>query len=152
DAQPSFDQQTQQPVVTFRFDTRGAITFGEITSQNVNRRFAIVLDNQVITAPNIQQPITGGSGQIFGSFTSQTANDLAVLLRAGALPASLDVVEERTVTASLGADSVRGGVMAGIISAVSTVAFMMIAYGMFGIFANVALILNVGMVVGLLSV
>ena len=151
DSQPSFDQQTQQPVVTFRFDTRGAITFGEITSQNVNRRFAIVLDNQVITAPNIQTPITGGSGQIYGSFTPQSANDLSVLLRAGALPASLDVVEERTVTASLGADSIQGGVMAGIISAISTLAFMLIAYGMYGMFANIALILNVGLVVGLLS-
>ncbi|HHY49161.1 MAG TPA: protein translocase subunit SecD [Alphaproteobacteria bacterium] len=151
DAQPSFDQQTQQPVVTFKFDTRGAITFGEITSKNVNRRFAIVLDNQVITAPNIQQPITGGSGQIYGSFTPQSANDLAVLLRAGALPASLEVVEERSVTASLGADSIQGGVLAGIISAVSTLAFMVVAYGMFGIFANIALILNISMAVGLLS-
>src|SRR5690606_1211424 len=151
DSQPSYDQQTQQPVVTFKFDTRGAITFGEITSRNVNRRFAIVLDNQVITAPNIQTPITGGSGQIYGSFTPQSANDLSVLLRAGALPASLDVVEERTVTASLGADSVQGGVLAGIISAISALAFMLIAYGMYGMFANIALILNVGLVVGLLS-
>src|SRR5690606_22272792 len=89
DSQPGFDQQNNQPVVTFRFDTRGAITFGEVTSRNVGKRFAIVLDNQVVTAPVINQPITGGSGQIFGSFTPQTASDLAVLLRAGALPASL---------------------------------------------------------------
>src|SRR5690606_16168534 len=95
-AQPAFDQQTGQSVVSFSFDTRGAILFGEITSRNVGKRFAIVLDNQVITAPTIQQPITGGSGQISGSFTPQTANDLAVLLRAGALPATLDVVEERS--------------------------------------------------------
>jgi SecD/SecF fusion protein len=151
DSQPGFDQQTQQPVVTFKFDTRGAITFGEITSQNVNRRFAIVLDNQVITAPNIQQPITGGSGQIYGSFTPQSANDLSVLLRAGALPASLDVVEERSVTASLGADSIQGGAVAGGISAITTIAFMLIAYGLFGVFANIALVLNIVLIVALLS-
>src|SRR5690606_7378360 len=101
DAQPAYDQQRGIPVVSFRFDTRGAITFGEITAANVNQRFAIVLDNTVITAPVIQQPITGGSGQISGSFTTASANDLAVLLRACALPASLDVIEERTVDASL---------------------------------------------------
>jgi SecD/SecF fusion protein len=151
DSQPSFDQQTSRSVVTFKFDTRGAITFGEITSKNVGQRFAIVLDNQVITAPVIQQAITGGSGQISGNFTTQSANDLAVLLRAGALPASLDVVEERSVTASLGADSIRGGVMAGIISAISTLAFMFIAYGLFGAFANIALMLNIVLIVGLLS-
>lgn len=151
-AQPGFDQQTGRSIVSFTFDTRGAITFGQITSANVGKRFAIVLDNRVITAPVIQQAITGGSGQISGSFTPESANDLAVLLRAGALPATLDVVEERTVTASLGEDSVRGGFTAGIISAISTVAFMLIAYGLFGVFANLALILNVMMIIGLLSV
>ncbi|WP_332701212.1 protein translocase subunit SecD [Devosia sp.] len=151
DAQPSYDQQRAMPVVSFRFDTRGAITFGQITGANVGQRFAIVLDNQVITAPVIQQPITGGSGQISGSFTTASANDLAVLLRAGALPASLDIVEERSVGPSLGADSVRGGVTAGIIGGISTVAFMLIAYGTFGVFANIALILNVGLVIGTLS-
>jgi SecD/SecF fusion protein len=151
DAQPSFDQQRGIPVVTFRFDTRGAITFGEITSANVGQRFAIVLDEEVITAPVIQQPITGGTGQISGNFTTQSANDLAVLLRAGALPATLDVVEERSVGPSLGADSVRGGVTAGIIGGISTVVFMLIAYGLFGAFANVALVLNIGLVIGALS-
>ncbi|MHB1111362.1 MAG: protein translocase subunit SecD [Devosia sp.] len=151
DSQPSFDQQTSRSVVTFKFDTRGAIAFGEITSKNVGKRFAIVLDNQVITAPVIQQAITGGSGQISGNFTTQSANDLAVLLRAGALPATLDIVEERSVTASLGADSIRGGVLAGIISAISTLAFMLIAYGLFGVFANIALLLNIVLIVGLLS-
>ena len=151
DAQPSYDQQRGIPVVSFRFDTRGAITFGEITSANVGQRFAIVLDNTVITAPVIQQPITGGTGQISGNFTTASANDLAVLLRAGALPASLDVVEERSVGPSLGADSVRGGVTAGIIGGISTVLFMFIAYGLFGGFANLALLLNIGMVIGALS-
>lgn len=151
DAQPSYDPQRNIPVVSFKFDTRGAITFGQITGANVGQRFAIVLDNQVITAPVIQQPITGGSGQISGSFTTASANDLAVLLRAGALPASLDIVEERSVGPSLGADSVRGGLIAGIIGGISTVCFMLIAYGTFGVFANVALILNVALVIGTLS-
>lgn len=151
DAQPSYDQQRAMPVVSFRFDTRGAITFGQITAANVGQRFAIVLDNQVITAPVIQQPITGGSGQISGSFTTASANDLAVLLRAGALPATLNIVEERSVGPSLGADSVRGGVVAGLIGGISTVGFMLVAYGTFGVFANIALILNVGLVIGTLS-
>lgn len=150
-AQPGFDQQTSRSVVSFQFDTRGAITFGEITSKNVGKRFAIVLDNQVITAPVIQQPITGGSGQISGNFTPQSANDLAVLLRAGALPASLDVVEERSVGPSLGADSIRAGITAGAVASVLVLAFMVIAYGMFGVFANVALILNIFLILGSLS-
>jgi SecD/SecF fusion protein len=151
DAQPSYDPQRNIPVVSFKFDTRGAITFGQITGANVGQRFAIVLDNRVITAPVIQQPITGGSGQISGSFTTASANDLAVLLRAGALPASLNIVEERSVGPSLGADSVRGGLIAGVIGGISTVCFMLIAYGTFGVFANIALILNVGLVIGTLS-
>lgn len=151
DSQPGFDQQNQRPVVTFKFDTRGAITFGEITGKNVGRRFAIVLDNQVITAPTIQQPITGGSGQISGSFTTASANDLAVLLRAGALPATLDIVEERSVGASLGADSIKSGVTAGIVAGIAVIAFMLVAYGLFGVFANVSLILNIVLMVGGLS-
>lgn len=151
DAQPSYDQQRAMPVVSFKFDTRGAITFGQITGANVGQRFAIVLDDTVITAPTIQQPITGGSGQISGSFTTATANDLAVLLRAGALPASLDVVEERTVDASLGADSIRNGLTAGVIAAVLVVGFMVAAYGLWGVFANVSLVLNIILIFGALS-
>jgi SecD/SecF fusion protein len=151
DAQPSFDPQTSRPVVTFRFDTRGAITFGEITSRNVGQRFAIVLDNRVITAPVIQQPITGGSGQIQGTFTPQSANDLAVLLRAGALPASLDIIEERTVDASLGADSIQAGLTAGIVAGVLVIGFMVLAYGLWGIFANISLILNITLIFAALS-
>jgi SecD/SecF fusion protein len=143
DAQPSYDAQTNRPVVTFRFDTRGAVTFGEITSRNVGQRFAVVLDNQVITAPVIQQPITGGTGQISGTFTVESANDLAVLLRGGALPASLDVIEERTVDASLGADSIQAGITAGVVAAVLVLAFMVVAYGLWGVFANVSLVLNI---------
>jgi len=151
DAQPSYDQQRAMPVVSFKFDTRGAITFGQITAANVGKRFAIVLDNTVITAPVIQQPITGGSGQISGNFTTASANDLAVLLRAGALPASLDVIEERTVDASLGADSIQHGLTAGIIASVLVVCFMVIAYGLWGVFANVSLVLNILLLFGALS-
>ena len=105
----------------------------------------------MITAPNIQSPITGGSGQIYGSFTPQTANDLAVLLRAGALPASLDIVEERSVGPSLGADSIEAGVLAGIIGAIAVVTFMILAYGLFGVFADIAVMLNVVVILGALS-
>ncbi|GGA53254.1 protein translocase subunit SecD [Pelagibacterium lentulum] len=150
DAQPAFDDRNRS-VVTFRFNTQGAITFGEITSQNVGRRFAIVLDGQVITAPVIQQPITGGSGQISGNFTPESASDLAVLLRAGALPATLDVVEERTVGPSLGADSIEAGLTAGLIGTVGVAIFMLVTYGVFGIFAVIALALNVGMILAALS-
>lgn len=151
DAQPSYDQQRAMPVVSFRLDTRGAVTFGQITSANVGQRFAIVLDNQVITAPVIQQAITGGTGQISGSFTTATANDLAVLLRAGALPASLDIVEERTVDASLGADSIQHGLTAGVVASVLVIAFMVIAYGLWGVFANISLVLNIILIFGALS-
>jgi SecD/SecF fusion protein len=151
DAQPSYDSQRGIPVVSFKFDTRGAISFGEITSANVGKRFAIVLDNTVITAPVIQQPITGGSGQISGSFTTASANDLAVLLRAGALPASLNVIEERTVDASLGADSIQAGFTAGVVASVLVLGFMVIAYGVWGVFANVSLILNVILIFAALS-
>lgn len=150
-AQPAFDQQTGRSVVSFSFDTRGAIIFGDITSKNVGKRFAIILDNQVITAPVIQQPITGGSGQISGSFTPQSANDLAVLLRAGALPATLDVAEERSVGPSLGADSIKAGVTAGIVAMILVVTFMVIAYGLFGVFADISLALNVLLIVASLS-
>ncbi|MBN9333386.1 protein translocase subunit SecD [Devosia sp.] len=152
DAQPSYDSQRGIPVVSFKFDTRGAVTFSEITSANVGKRFAIVLDNTVITAPVIQQPITGGSGQISGNFTTASANDLAVLLRAGALPASLNVIEERTVDASLGADSIRAGLTAGVVASVLVVSFMVIAYGVWGVFANVSLVLNVILIFAALSV
>jgi SecD/SecF fusion protein len=151
DAQPGFDQQTGRSVVSFRFDTRGAVTFGDITSKNVGKRFAVVLDNQVITAPVIQTPITGGTGQITGNFTPQSANDLAVLLRAGALPVSLDIVEERSVGPSLGADSVHDGIMAGVVGGTLVIVFMIAAYGLFGIFADLAVSLNVLLILGGLS-
>ena len=152
DAQPAFDQQSGAPVVNFRFDSTGARQFGEVTRNSVGRPFAIVLDNKVISAPVIREPIMGGSGQISGNFTVQAANDLAILLRAGALPAPLNVLEERTVGPGLGADSSAAGESAAVIGSLAVVAFMIASYGFFGILANVALILNIAMVFAVLSV
>lgn len=150
-AEPGFDQRTNEPIVSFRFDTSGARRFGRVTQENVGRPFAIILDNQVISAPVIREPILGGSGQISGNFTVQGANDLAVLLRSGALPAKLTVIEERTVGASLGEDSVQAGKLAGAIGLAAVMVFMVLAYGLFGLFAAVALIINMAMIVGALS-
>jgi protein-export membrane protein SecD len=152
DAQPGFDQQTREPVVNFRFNTNGARRFGVVTQENVGRPFAIVLDNKVISAPVIREPITGGSGQISGSFSVQSANDLAILLRAGALPAPLTVVEERTVGPGLGADSIRAGTIATIVAAIFVILFMFVTYGVFGFIANLALITHVVLIFGLMSV
>ncbi|TPW29579.1 protein translocase subunit SecDF [Pararhizobium mangrovi] len=152
DAQPGFDQRSNEPIVTFRFDTQGAQSFGRATQQNVGKPFAIVLDNKVISAPVIREPILGGSGQISGNFTPQSANDLAILLRAGALPATLNVVQERTVGPGLGADSIAAGETAAVIGAIAVVAFMLIAYGFLGVLANVALLANLIMIIALLSV
>ncbi|WP_265519024.1 protein translocase subunit SecDF [Nitratireductor luteus] len=151
DAQATFDQRTNEPVVSFRFDTKGATRFGQATQENVGRLFAIILDGQVISAPQIREPILGGSGQISGNFTVQSANDLAVLLRAGALPATLTVIEERTVGPGLGQDSIDAGKVASMIGAVLVVAFMIAVYGLLGIFAVVALVANIAMIIAILS-
>jgi protein-export membrane protein SecD len=141
-ADPSFDQRDGQPVVSFRFDSRGARIFGQVTQQNVDKRFAIVLDGKVITAPNIIEPILGGSGQIQGSFTPESAKELADLLNAGALPAPLTIIEQRSVTAELGQDAVNRGALAGVIAGAGVLVFMGLMYGLFGLFACVALIVN----------
>ena len=151
DSQAGFDQQNNEPIVSFRFDSRGAQRFGQATQQNVGVPFAIVLDNEVISAPVIREPILGGSGQISGNFTPQTANDLAILLRAGALPADLTVIEERAVGAGLGADSIEAGQFASMIAAVLVVLFMVIAYGQLGLIANIALIANVTLIIAALT-
>ncbi|RWO34019.1 MAG: protein translocase subunit SecDF [Mesorhizobium sp.] len=152
DAQATFDQRTNEPVVSFRFDSRGATRFGQATQANVGRLFAIILDNEVISAPQIREPILGGTGQISGSFTVESANDLAVLLRAGALPADLTIVEERTVGPSLGSDSIDAGQFAAIIAGVLVVGFMLFAYGRLGLIANIALLANVALIIAVLSV
>jgi len=151
DAQAGFDQRTSEPIVSFRFNTSGARKFAQATQENVGRPFAIVLDNKVISAPVIREPILGGSGQISGNFTVETANNLAILLRGGALPAKLTVIEQRVVGPGLGEDSIRAGVHASIAGAVLVVVFMLATYGLFGLFANVAVAVNVGMIIGILS-
>src|SRR5688572_13327803 len=151
DAQPGFDQQTNEPIVTFRFDSTGAKRFGRVTQENVGLPFAIILDEQVISAPVIREPILGGTGQISGNFSVQEANDLSVLLRSGALPAELSVVEERVVGASLGADSIEAGTRATWMGLALVVIFMFVGYGLFGLFANIALILNIIIIFAVLS-
>lgn len=150
DAQPSFDEQNR-PVVSFRFNQKGAVRFGRLTQANVGRPFGIVLDGQVVSAPVIQSPILGGSGIITGNFTIPETNDLALVLRTGALPVKLNPVEERTVGPSLGADSIAAGQVASIIGLVAVVGFIIISYGLFGIFANIALAVNIALIVGVLS-
>lgn len=152
DAQATFDQRTSEPVVSFRFDAKGAARFGQATQQNVGRPFAIILDSEVISAPRINEPILGGTGQISGNFTPESANDLAVLLRAGALPADLTIVEERTVGPSLGADSIAGGQFASLIAGILVVGFMLLAYGTLGLIANLALVANVCLIIAVLSI
>lgn len=152
DAQATFDQRTSEPVVSFRFDAKGAQRFGQATQQNVGKPFAIILDSEVISAPRINEPILGGQGQISGNFTSQSANDLAVLLRAGALPADLTIVEERTVGPSLGADSIAAGKIASMVGAALVIICMLLVYGKLGLIANIALAANVAMIVAILSV
>ena len=151
DAQPGFDQRTNEPIVSFRFNTSGARKFADATVKNVNLPFAIVLDNEVVSAPVIREPITGGSGQISGSFTVQGANDLAILLRAGALPAPLSIIEERTVGPGLGADSIAKGELAAYVGSILVIVFMLLTYRLFGLFANIAVTINVLMIFGILS-
>ena len=149
DARVSFENG--QPVVSFRFNTIGGRKFAEVTSNHVGERLAIVLDNEVISAPNIQSAITGGSGIITGNFTTKSANDLALLLRSGALPAPLEVLEERTVGAGLGADSIHDGVVASIVGFAAVVVFMLLAYGLFGMMVDITLFLNLAIMLGVMS-
>ena len=150
DAEPSFDQNGR-PAVSFRFNPSGARKFGDYTANNIGNPFAIVLDSEVISAPVIQSHIAGGSGIITGNFSVEESTNLAVLLRAGALPAGLDFLEERTIGPELGADSIQAGKIACIVAGIAVLVFMFASYGLFGLFANIALILNVGLIFGLLS-
>ncbi|GGD41604.1 protein translocase subunit SecD [Sinisalibacter lacisalsi] len=149
-AQPSFDQNGR-PAVSFQFNVTGARKFGAYTAANVGAPFAIVLDGEVISAPRINEPIPGGSGIITGNFTVEDSTNLAVLLRAGALPAEMTFLEERTIGPELGADSIEAGRIASLVAFAGVLIFMALAYGRFGLMANLALILNVGLVFGLLS-
>jgi preprotein translocase subunit SecD len=151
DAQPGFDQRNGQPIVSFKFNTSGSRKFAQATTEHVKEPFAIVLDGKVISAPVIQEPITGGQGQISGNFTVQQANDLAILLRAGALPAPLTIIEERTVGPGLGQDSIEKGELAAYVGSILVIVFMLVTYRLFGVFANIAVAINVAMIFGVLS-
>jgi preprotein translocase subunit SecD len=146
DSRVQFDSTTGQPAVTTTFDSVGARAFARLTQENVGRQFAIVLDGRILSAPTIQEPILGGTGQITGGFNAQTANDLASMLRSGALPTELHVVEERTVGAGLGADSISKGTFASILALALTLFAMFAIYGLLGLFANIALLINISLV------
>jgi preprotein translocase subunit SecD len=151
DAQPGFDARTGEPVVNFRFSATGARKFAQATTENIGKRFAAVLDKEVLTAPVIREPILQGSGQISGSFTLETANDLAIMMRAGALPAKLTTIEKKLVGASVGQDSIKKGKDASYYGAALVIVFMVITYGLFGVFASIAVAVNVAMIFGVLS-
>jgi len=151
DAQQGFDQRTNAPVVNIRFDGQGGRQFARLTQENVNKPFAIILDNVVISAPNINEPILGGSAQISGNFTVETANQLAIQLRSGKLPVALKVIEERTVGPDLGADSIRKGVIAGILATVALIFFMLITYARFGVYTTIALVVNAFLILGIMA-
>ena len=150
DSQPSYQDGT--PVVSFRFDSAGGRRFARATQENTGKPFAIILDNKYISAPRINEPILGGSGIIQGNFTTESANQLSVLLRSGKLPVELKVVEERTVGPDLGADSIRAGTLASVAATLVVATFMIVTYGRFGLYAVGALILNLLMILGILSV
>jgi len=151
DARQSFDQQTNEPIVQITFDTAGGRRFGVLTRENVGKPFAIILDGEVLSAPTINQPIDGGSAQITGSFTVETANQLAISLRSGALPVDLTVIEERTVGPDLGADSIEKGAIALVVGLTALMLFMIVTYGRFGIYTCAALILNIMMILGVMA-
>jgi SecD/SecF fusion protein len=151
DARLAFNQETGEPVVNFKLDSEGARRFGDMTKHNIGRALAIVLDDRVVTAPVIRSAIQGGSGEISGSFTSASANDLALLLRAGALPAPLKVIEERTVGPDLGSDAISMGISTGIVGALLVLAFMVGIYGRWGLIACTGLAINIGLSFGVLS-
>ena len=150
-AQQSFDPQTNEPVVSITFDAQGGARFARLTSENVNKPFAIILDGEVLSAPNINEPIYGGTAQISGGFTVETANRLAISLRSGALPVDLTVIEERTVGPDLGADSIEKGAIALMVGLVALMVFMIVTYGRFGIYTCFALIWNILMILGVMA-
>jgi preprotein translocase subunit SecD len=151
DASQGYDQRTNEPVVNIRFNSSGGRKFARVTQENTGKPFAIILDNQVISAPNINEPIMGGQAQISGRFTVESANQLAIALRSGKLPVALKVIEERTVGPDLGADSIRLGAIASILATAAVVAFMLLTYGRFGMYATVALVLNALIILGVMA-
>jgi len=152
DAQQGFDQQTNAPVVNIKFSGSGGAKFARVTQQNVNKRFAMILDGKVLSAPNINEPIMGGSAQISGNFTVESANQLAIALRSGKLPISLTVIQESTVSPELGADSIRSGITASVLAVVAVAAFMFLSYGRWGVYANLAVTINVLVILGVMGI
>jgi preprotein translocase subunit SecD len=150
-AQQSFDQDGR-PVVAIGFNTAGARRFGRVTQENVNKPFAIILDDKVLSAPNINEPILGGQAQISGNFTVQSANDLAISLASGKLPVKLNVIEERTVGPDLGKDSIQKGVIASVVGTLAVIVFMLVTYGRFGVYANIALVVNAFLILGVMAI
>ena len=150
-AEQKFDQQTNAPLVSMQFNGAGGRKFALTTQQNVGKPFAIIIDNQVISAPNINEPILGGNAQISGGFTTDSANQLAIALRSGKLPIALKVIEESTVSAELGEDSIRAGVLASIIAAVAVIVFMAVTYGRFGLYANAAVVINILVILAVMA-
>jgi preprotein translocase subunit SecD len=150
-ASQGFDQQDGRAVVNISFDSNGTRRFARVTQENVGKPFAIILDNVVLSAPNIREPILGGTAQISGSFTVDSANELAISLQSGALPVALRVVEERTVGPDLGADSIQKGILASIVATVAVLAFMLLSYGRFGVYADLAVIINLFIIVGVMA-
>jgi len=150
DAKQSFDQDGR-PDIDITFNTAGAKRFARATQENVNKPFAIILDDKILSAPNIQEPILGGRANITGSFTVQSAHDLAVSLASGKLPVKLNVIEERTVSAELGQDSIHKGVIASVISVALVIVFMLVTYGRFGVYANIALVVNAFLILGIMA-
>ena len=152
DAQPKYDNINNQPIVTFTLDRLGSKRFGQATTKNIGKKIAIILDDEAISAPVIQDSITGGSGVISGSVTFQESTDLALLLRSGALPAPLSIVEERTVGPDLGEDSIKAGSISLIVGFLLVIIFMIIKYKTFGVIANLGLISNLMMLLGILTI
>ena len=151
DAKPRMDTQNNQTVVSFNLDRVGTKKFAKATSNNVGKKLAIILDNKIISAPTIQEPIVGGSGQITGDFTFQSATDMALLLRSGALPAPLNIIEERTVGPDLGQDSINSGLISLVIGFCLVILFMLVKYKFFGLIANITLIFNLFLLIGILT-
>ena len=151
-AQQVFDQQTGAPVISITFNSTGARRFGRVTQENVGKPFAIILDNKVLSAPNINEPILGGQAQISGSFTVESANALAISLASGKLPVKLNVIEERTVGPDLGKDSIRSGAIASIVATLAVIAFMLVTYGRFGVYATAALVVNALLILGIMAI
>jgi preprotein translocase subunit SecD len=151
DATQGFDQDGR-PDINIKFNTSGARRFGRVTQENVGKPFAIILDDKILSAPNINEPILGGQAQITGSFTVKSAHDLAVSLASGKLPVKLNVIEERTVGPDLGKDSIHKGVIASLVGTLGVVIFMLVTYGRFGVYANIALVVNAFLILGIMSI